>query len=443
MANVNGTPIKKYYKILVNGEWRIIYFNTDASAVAETSGRKFLTSEQQSWLSTHLAGLTIKLNNGVPYEYDPVNGGYEQTVYGGLFVQPEDPFIYLCMQAVDQDIQTDLADNTDFIRIGLKDENAVLMKSDYTGQDGKILSNKLPSTVMYTGDYVDSSTQKILLSKLPDAVLGQVIFGGVFGPTEGAGAVVEGTSTTGGAYFICDRVALSIRQRLNIPLDAAINPKFWIGYKGSADSYNYSPADCEGIFFISNVNKTFYYKTASTDSEVKSLTVEKGDWIISNGTAWERVDNSDAVRTVNGHLGDVSILIDTSAVNATVTELQSSNKGDIIYHKSQSYVRTATAIPSGISASIYNDLENLGDYLCDPSNGLTHPLGKIYAVGTTSVAGLTKLYTTLGSNTDGTIRQDVLTQQIYSCKTYISDNEPSNVAEGSIWLDTSTGISQA
>jgi hypothetical protein len=35
------------------------------------------------------------------------------------------------------------------------------------------------------------------------------------------------------------------------------------------------------------------------------LTFEVGDWIISNGTAWEKVNNTDAVRTVFGRLGDV------------------------------------------------------------------------------------------------------------------------------------------
>ena len=435
MANVNSTPIKKYYKILVGSEWRIIYFNTDASAVAETSGRKFLTSEQQSWLNTHLAGLTIKLNNGTPYNYDGTGiGAGNYTVYGGLFVQSGDPFIYLCKQTTPAQIESDLADNAMFIRIGLKDQDAVLMKSDYTGQDGKILSGKLPSTVMYTNDYIDASTQKILLSKLPDAVLGQVIYGGNII----TGHVTAGSSSSGGAYFTLTSPSTSLRTRLNFA--AGDGAKFYLGEKPSG-TYNYNALDCEGIFFISNVNATLYYKITN-DGDVKTLDIEKGDWIISNGNVWQRIDNTDAVRTVNGHLGDVSILIDTSVQTATTDELLASSKGDVIYHKHQSYIRTATAFPAGVSDSITTDLETLGDYICDPTNGLAYPLGKIYAVGTTSVAGLTKLYTSLGSNTDGTIRQDILTQQIYSCKTYISDEEPSSgtVQEGTVWLDTNTGI---
>jgi hypothetical protein len=47
------------------------------------------------------------------------------------------------------------------------------------------------------------------------------------------------------------------------------------------------------------------YYVVSVGGSFAGLTFEVGDWIISNGTAWEKVNNTDAVRTVFGRLGDV------------------------------------------------------------------------------------------------------------------------------------------
>jgi hypothetical protein len=47
------------------------------------------------------------------------------------------------------------------------------------------------------------------------------------------------------------------------------------------------------------------YYVVSVGGSFAGLTFEVGDWIISNGAAWEKVNNTDAVRTVFGRLGDV------------------------------------------------------------------------------------------------------------------------------------------
>jgi hypothetical protein len=54
----------------------------------------------------------------------------------------------------------------------------------------------------------------------------------------------------------------------------------------------------------SSATKGDYY-VVSVGGSFAGLTFEVGDWIISNGTAWEKVNNTDAVRTVFGRLGDV------------------------------------------------------------------------------------------------------------------------------------------
>jgi hypothetical protein len=48
-----------------------------------------------------------------------------------------------------------------------------------------------------------------------------------------------------------------------------------------------------------------HYYVVSTGGTYETITYAIGDWIISNGTAWEKVDNTDAVTSVFGRLGNV------------------------------------------------------------------------------------------------------------------------------------------
>lgn len=48
-----------------------------------------------------------------------------------------------------------------------------------------------------------------------------------------------------------------------------------------------------------------HYHVVSVAGTFAGITFAVGDWIISNGSAWEKVDNTDAVMTVFGRLGNV------------------------------------------------------------------------------------------------------------------------------------------
>jgi hypothetical protein len=50
------------------------------------------------------------------------------------------------------------------------------------------------------------------------------------------------------------------------------------------------------------------YYVASDDGTQFGIEFKTGDWIISNGTAWEKVDNTDAVTSVFGRLGNIIAL---------------------------------------------------------------------------------------------------------------------------------------
>ena len=68
------------------------------------------------------------------------------------------------------------------------------------------------------------------------------------------------------------------------------------------------------------------YYVVSTAGTQFSITFGVGDWIISNGTAWEKVDLTDAVSSVFGRTGAVvGVSTDYSAVGLTNTAIGASN----------------------------------------------------------------------------------------------------------------------
>lgn len=64
----------------------------------------------------------------------------------------------------------------------------------------------------------------------------------------------------------------------------------------SAAANTYGWQDLEGVYFICQANGTF-----------AEISFETGDWIISTGSKWEKIDNTDAVKSVNGQTGNVNI----------------------------------------------------------------------------------------------------------------------------------------
>jgi len=121
---------------------------------------------------------------------------------------------------------------------------------------------------------------KVPIANLPDTLLGQVINGGTFD-----------------ADTAVATLSLNAQHRLGTT-DATItltNDNTAItGFVDNAD-----------IFYITTVAGTF-----------AGLNFQVGDWLLSIGTAWDLVKNSDAVRTVQGRTGDVVITASDVGVEA-------------------------------------------------------------------------------------------------------------------------------
>ena len=106
---------------------------------------------------------------------------------------------------------------------------------------------------------------KIVTSQLPDYLLGQVMYGG--------NASAISTTTT-----VSPSDSLKAKKGTTATSISIINS----ATSTLPDTYGWQ--DMEGVYFICQANGTF-----------AGIDFETGDWIISTGSAWEKIDNTDSI----------------------------------------------------------------------------------------------------------------------------------------------------
>lgn len=138
----------------------------------------------------------------------------------------------------------------------------------------------------------------------------------------------------------------------------------------------------KGEYYVTSVGGTF-----------NGVIYEVGDWIISNGATWDKVNNTDAVSSVNGKtgvvvltkadvgLGNVDNTSDLAKPVSTATQAALNLKADLAYVNS---LETGVASVTGSGAVIVNNF--------DPANpvvGIT--VATTLAAGSMSATDKTKL----------------------------------------------------
>ena len=106
---------------------------------------------------------------------------------------------------------------------------------------------------------------KIVTSQLPDYLLGQVMYGG--------NASAISTTTT-----VSPSDSLKAKKGTTATSISIVNSAT------STVANTYGWQDMEGVYFICQANGTF-----------ADIDFETGDWIISTGSAWEKIDNTDSI----------------------------------------------------------------------------------------------------------------------------------------------------
>ena len=209
---------------------------------------------------------------------------------------------------------------------GLTDvlNNFALSSTTVNGNEliGDIVINgtQIPATSSAGSAKLVDSGGKITLSLLPDAILGQLVYGGTCNID---------TATT---LFVSNNAKTIIETKTGKTLSAFAGVTQVTANNAATDTVSGSNitglgyTNTEGVFFIVN--------TVTSGKDFASLGLKSGDWLISTGSAWKKIDNTDAVTGVKGNdetdyrIGNINITKENIGLgnveNKTITVTSSS-----------------------------------------------------------------------------------------------------------------------
>ena len=174
------------------------------------------------------------------------------------------------------------------------------------------------------------SNSKIITSQLPDYLLGQVMYGG--------NASTVATTTT-----ISPSDSLKTKENITATSISIVDS----ATSTTANTYGWQ--NMEGVYFICQASGTF-----------AGVSFETGDWIISTGAKWEKIDNTDAVKSVNGQIGDVNLTRVNEAgtadklKTARTIALKGDATGSTTFDGSANKDINVTLSNTGVAAGTYN-----------------------------------------------------------------------------------------
>ena len=169
-----------------------------------------------------------------------------------------------------------------------------------TNVNTNISNNYIPNSAKGTANGVATldNDSKINASQLPDYLLGQVLYGGSINASH--------TAT----------LSAKAKTRLGVtsPTISLVNSAENVN---EGTTTNYGWVVNEGIYYLASENISFANIAFST-----------GDWLISNGTSWQKIDNTDAVTSVAGRTGAITLSIGDIVGLGTEIDGLSENKVD-------------------------------------------------------------------------------------------------------------------
>jgi hypothetical protein len=152
------------------------------------------------------------------------------------------------------------------------------------------------------------------------------------------GKVLTGLTIAGDAIVATDSILTAfgkVQNQINTLVGG-------VQYKGTWNAATNTPTLVSSV----GVQGNYYVVSVAGNTNLNGITDWKlGDWAIFNGSAWEKVDNTDAVISVNGQIGEVVL---------TTTDIA---EGDNLYYtdlRARSAISLTTTGNSG--ASTYSNL---------------------------------------------------------------------------------------
>lgn len=259
-----------------------------------------------------------------------------------------------------------------------------------TSVDWNIFNNKQPA-----GNYITSLTGEATASG-PGAAAVTLSNAAVIGK------VLTGLNITGGSVVATDTILQAfgkVQNQISALLGGVTFQSVWNASTNSPSLA--SSTGTKGHYYVVNV---------AGSTNLDGITDWKvGDWAIYDGTAWQKVDNTDAVSSVNGFVGAVSL------TTFDVTEVTNLYYTDARARAAVSLTTTGTS-----GAATYNSSTGVFNIPQYPSLGSFSATSPIFYNSTTGVISSQAASATLeGYVTTGT-------QSFSGNKTIINDTDTGN-----------------
>ena len=160
------------------------------------------------------------------------------------------------------------------------------------------------------------------------------------------GKLLTGVNITGGSISATDSILVAfgkIQNQINGVLGGAIYQSVW-------NASTNSPTLTSGT----GTKGYYYIVSVAGSTNLDGITDWKvGDWAIFNGTTWDKVDNTDAVSSVNGFTGAVSLTTAniSEVTNLYYTEGRVSANTDVAANTAARHASVTIGTANGLSLS--------------------------------------------------------------------------------------------
>lgn len=212
-----------------------------------------------------------------------------------------------------------------------------------------------------------------------------------------------------------------------------------VSYQGSWDAATNTPT------IVSSVGTKGYYYVVSVAGSTNINGISDwlpGDWIIFNGSIWQKIDNTDAVASVNGYTGVV--VLSAADVGAPPTARTITAGTGLTGGGDLSANRTISIANTTVAAGSYGSASSVGTFTVNGQGQLTAAASTPIAITNTQVSGLGTMSTQNAGSvaiTGGTIDGTTIggTTRAAGSFTTLTLTNALSVANGGTGTTTSTG----
>lgn len=202
------------------------------------------------------------------------------------------------------------------------------------------------------------------------------------------GKVLTGLSVSGSAVLSTDSILTGIGKLQNQVNGLAGG----VEYQGTWNASTNTPTLTSSV----GTQGFYYVVSVAGSTNLNGITSwELGDWAIFNGSTWQKVDNTDAVVSVNGYTGIVTL--SATDVSAVPSSAISGTSGTIALFGASNTLGNSLITQSGSNVTITGNGVVTGNLTVDTNTLFVDATNNRVGVGTSSpLSGLMHFYAATG-----------------------------------------------